>query len=294
MAGFTKLFNSILDSTIWSEDNHTRLVWITMLAMADRRGHVDASVPGLAIRARVPISECEQALAILAAPDKYSRSSAFEGRRIETIEGGWRLLNYLAYRRKLSAEERREYFREYQRERRASQQSTSVHTPSACQPEITQEQKQKQRAEADPEADPDQELYRTHTTSNQLRQEGEPVSAPRFVAPRVKNAEYTASLIVGSELRRHGQHAYCGQFVPCVPLTLDLEFAKVGKKTRTELIAWYTTTDQAHETQAVGDDGFSFWRNLFAAWIGTVTAPPSYSRAARMSQRLKKILAEEQ
>jgi hypothetical protein len=151
MSGFTKLFCSILDSTIWSEDNHTRLVWITMLAMADRRGHVDASVPGLAIRARVPIDQCEQALAILSAPDKYSRSSAFEGRRIEAIEGGWKLLNYLAYRRKLSADERREYFRHYQRERRAQKltsvdtvdMSTSVNTSSACQPKITHKQKQK-------------------------------------------------------------------------------------------------------------------------------------------------------
>jgi hypothetical protein len=283
MAGFTKLFSSILDSTIWSEDPSTRLVWITMLAMADRRGHVDASIPGLALRARVPMSDCEKALAVLAAPDKYSRSSAFEGRRIETIEGGWRLLNYLAYRRKLSAEERREYFRDYQRERRATQQSndvnmsTPVHTPSACQPEITQEQKQ--IAEADPEADPDQKLSKTHTTSNLLRREGEPVWTQTGARP--------ATILHGPELRRHGQHAYCGQSVPCVPLTLDLEFVKVGKKTPREMIQWYTSVDAKHKETPIGDDAYAFWRNLFAAWVGTVTARPRDTKHSRLSAILK-------
>ena len=46
MAGFTKLFNTIVSSTIWREDSDTRVVWVTMLAMADRDGHVEASNSG--------------------------------------------------------------------------------------------------------------------------------------------------------------------------------------------------------------------------------------------------------
>ena len=111
MSGFTKLFNSILASTIWREDSSTRLVWITMLAMADRRGVVEASVPGLADFARVPVQECRAALERLAAPDPDSRSQTREGRRIETIQGGWLLINFAEYRNKLSADERREYNR---------------------------------------------------------------------------------------------------------------------------------------------------------------------------------------
>lgn len=111
MSGFTKLFNSILASTVWREDSSTRLVWITMLAMADRRGVVEASVPGLADFARVPVQDCRTALEKLAAPDPDSRSQTREGRRIEAIPGGWFLINFAEYRNKLSADERREYNR---------------------------------------------------------------------------------------------------------------------------------------------------------------------------------------
>lgn len=95
---FTKLFTSITESTIWNEDDRTRLVWITMLAMADSRGRVWASVPGLANRARVPVDACEAALNRFQEPDKYSRTRENEGRRIEAIDGGWRLLNHGKYR----------------------------------------------------------------------------------------------------------------------------------------------------------------------------------------------------
>jgi len=95
---FTKLFSTLTDSTIWCEDNPTRIVWIAMLAMADRKGIIHASIPGLANRARVSIEECESALDRFMLPDPYSRTEDHEGRRIERIEGGWRLLNYEKYR----------------------------------------------------------------------------------------------------------------------------------------------------------------------------------------------------
>jgi hypothetical protein len=40
MSPFTKLLSSITDSTIWGESDGVRIVWVTMLAMADRRGRV--------------------------------------------------------------------------------------------------------------------------------------------------------------------------------------------------------------------------------------------------------------
>jgi hypothetical protein len=117
---FTKLFNSILDSTIWQEPVQTKIVWITMLAMADIRGEVYASVPGLARRAVVSLEECEAALECLQQPDAYSRTQDYEGRRIQTIDGGWRLLNHGKYRALLSKEERREYNRRKQIEYRSA------------------------------------------------------------------------------------------------------------------------------------------------------------------------------
>lgn len=105
MGGYTKLFSSLLDSTIWLQPDGVRLVWITMLAMADRCGEVGAAVPGLAKRAGVSIEVCTQALNIFMSPDQYSRSVEYEGRRIKRIDGGWRLLNYEKYRKLMSLDD---------------------------------------------------------------------------------------------------------------------------------------------------------------------------------------------
>jgi hypothetical protein len=119
MAGYTKLFNSILDSTIWQESNATRLLWITMLAMSNKSGAVQASVPGLARRAGIELGECERGLLCLESPDPYSRTPDHEGRRIRCVDGGWELLNHAKYRDLLSLEERREYNKKKQAEWRA-------------------------------------------------------------------------------------------------------------------------------------------------------------------------------
>lgn len=120
---YTKLFHSILDSTIWTESLPTKIVWITLLAMTDKDGRVWASVPGLANRAGVSIAECEEALNRFRSPDVYSRTKDHEGRRITEIDGGWMLLNHGKYKAMMSAEERREYKRmkqaEYRRKKKA-------------------------------------------------------------------------------------------------------------------------------------------------------------------------------
>lgn len=117
--GFTKIFESLLDSTVWQESKETRLVWVTMLLMKNRLHIVEASVPGLAKRAGVTIEECEGALSRFRAPDPYSRTKDFEGRRIEDVPGGWKILNGEVYKRRLSPEDRREYQRIWQANRRA-------------------------------------------------------------------------------------------------------------------------------------------------------------------------------
>lgn len=118
---FTKLFSTITASTIWCEDHATRIVWVTMLAMADRDGYVAASVPGLAAMARVSVGEAEVALGKFRAPDKYSRSQENEGRRVIDADGGWLLLNYSKYREERDKEVRRENNREAVRKHRAKE-----------------------------------------------------------------------------------------------------------------------------------------------------------------------------
>lgn len=90
-----------------------------MIAMSDRDGIVEASVPGLANAAHLTIPETEAALGVLLSPDPYSRTPDYEGRRIEAIDGGWRLLNKEKYRDKEGIEERRQKDRERQARKRA-------------------------------------------------------------------------------------------------------------------------------------------------------------------------------
>ncbi len=121
---YTKLFNTIIHSTVWREEMHVKVVWITMLAMADPEGDVWASIPGLADAARVSLDQCQDALARLSCPDPYSRTREHEGRRIVMIDGGWRLLNYPKYRQMRDAEHRRAQVREAVRRHRAGRQQS--------------------------------------------------------------------------------------------------------------------------------------------------------------------------
>lgn len=107
MNSYTKLFSSILTSTVWCAPHPTRIVWITILALADKNGEVLGTIPGLARMANVTIPECETAIAAFAAPDPYSRSPDDEGRRIEEIDGGWALVNHAKYRQMASREEQK-------------------------------------------------------------------------------------------------------------------------------------------------------------------------------------------
>jgi hypothetical protein len=130
--GYTKLFSSILDSTIWRESNATRILWITMLAKANRDGLVEAALSCLADLARISVPKCQEALSKLMAPDPYSRTKANEGRRIAECDGGWLILNHAKYRELMNAEERRIYKTEKQRHyrTRASGQRWTMWTHS--------------------------------------------------------------------------------------------------------------------------------------------------------------------
>ncbi|MCE5324922.1 MAG: GIY-YIG nuclease family protein [Planctomycetaceae bacterium] len=98
MAGFTKLCSSIITSSIWSEDDKTRIMWVTMLATADAHGYVPGAVPGMAAIARMTMEEAERSIQRLCEPDPYSRTKDLDGRRIVPVDGGWKIVNYEKYR----------------------------------------------------------------------------------------------------------------------------------------------------------------------------------------------------
>lgn len=96
---FTKLHGEIIYSSIWGHSDAVRIVWITMLAMADEHGVVAASVSGLARAANVPMDRCREALELFLDQEEDSRDDT-TGERIERVPGGWLVLNHANYRDK--------------------------------------------------------------------------------------------------------------------------------------------------------------------------------------------------
>lgn len=121
--GFTKLFEDIVKSSIWDEDDKTRIVWITLLALKDAHDFVRGTENWLAMAARVSLEECQRALKKLSEPDPSSHRKNNQGRRIMAKPGGWWIINGDYYRFLLSEEQRKEYKREWQRRNREAKRS---------------------------------------------------------------------------------------------------------------------------------------------------------------------------
>lgn len=127
MSGYTKLFSTILDSTVWTNTpKEVKLLWITMLLKKDRDQIVRASLVGLAKCAELTIEEAETALEFLMSPDKNSHSKDHDGRRVLKVDDGWFIVQGQKYRDLLSVEERREYNRKYMAEYRAAQKKKAL------------------------------------------------------------------------------------------------------------------------------------------------------------------------
>lgn len=124
--GWSPLWDKLVMSSVWSESKEVKILWITLLALKDRYGEVKGSVIGLANSARLTPEETMQALDVLRNPDPFSSSIEHEGRRIENIKGGWRILNHEKYREMIQEEYKRVYNREKKRESRQRMKSKSL------------------------------------------------------------------------------------------------------------------------------------------------------------------------
>jgi len=176
MKGYTKLFETILDSSVWSEDAATRIVWVAMLAMSDQHGVVEASIPGLARRANVTIGECQAALECFLGPDEYSRTEDWDGRRIEKIDGGWRLLNHSKYRSRLSEVDKREKDAERAKRYRERKRDASV-----TERDSRDESRKSRHTEAEADAKANTEESKTlHNPSNPGFDDASRSSEPGF------------------------------------------------------------------------------------------------------------------
>jgi hypothetical protein len=294
LSGYTKLFNSILASTIWRSDDKTRIVWITLLAMADRHGVAEGSVPGLADFARVSVEDCRRALNVLQAPDEDSRSDDHEGRRILKIDGGWLILNHAKYRAKASEDERRDYLRRKQAESRAKRVNNVNKRQQLSKPSTQAE------AEAEEDPDPDLDLGKNEDpdkvkigTHAGGRSSPPPVeNNSGWVPPHPNPHHAPTNLINGAEMRRHAQHAWCAEGRPnlCVSHAMHTEIMGAAQKPEAEVKAWYVSVIAKFNGQPIGDDRFVFWRNELAAWLGTVTSPPPKNAPSqKVTEAMRKL-----
>ena len=100
--GYFKVSRRLLSSSLWAENSDVLRVFLVLLELAqDPRGPQDGTVviarPILAGKALLTHDKLDECLAVLLSPDGSSRSPEFEGRRIEELPNGFRILNHSRY-----------------------------------------------------------------------------------------------------------------------------------------------------------------------------------------------------
>jgi len=257
-AMYNKLFTKILDSSIWLEDDSTRLIWLTVLAVMDQDGFAQfASVANLAHRARVPLEAAQKAVERLEGPDLDSSDPDNGGRRIERIGGGWLVLNAEKYREIVTRAVAREKTRERVKKHRAGNapvtpSNTSV-TPS----------------DADATADGD------HTQTDLQTETQRQTSAPPLIlSPLAYERRKAQCAFVGARLEvPHGLHG-------------QLRKNLGGADPDAVLQTWYAELDAEIETsgEAIIPNVFKWLEARFAAWASSEhdSMPAFLARIAKL------------
>lgn len=131
MLGWSPLWESIVESSIWLEPDHVLRLWVYFLARKDRDGFVPYKSPAvLANTNRLSIDKYNDALRRLLNPDPNSSTPNCDGRRIVEVEGGWVVVNHAKYRDKIREEYRREYQRKKQAEYRKAKSKHKKSKPA--------------------------------------------------------------------------------------------------------------------------------------------------------------------
>lgn len=116
----------MLDSSVWMEPYAVRVLWTALLALKESDHTVRFTAFQLAKRANMTEKEVLDCLDILASPDtRRIEPQPFEGRRIEKIEGGWKILNGQKYEDQMRLISRRAYNARKQREYRQAKNQSS-------------------------------------------------------------------------------------------------------------------------------------------------------------------------
>jgi hypothetical protein len=103
MSGYIPIFDTVFNGSMHGKWP-TLPVWLTILPLADRHGHIDLTPEAIAARTGWPIDLLLEGIKDLCEPDPRSRSDAEGGARLVLIDDhrdwGWRIVNHGAYREK--------------------------------------------------------------------------------------------------------------------------------------------------------------------------------------------------
>lgn len=124
MISWSPIWSMIVESSLWEEPYHVRVLFLTMLSLKDRDDIVRWDGYKLMKKANITPQECIEALKVLSSPDTRRKDFSeleeqeFEGRRIEKVDEGWLILNGAKYRALMTKMGRAEYKAEKQRKYR--------------------------------------------------------------------------------------------------------------------------------------------------------------------------------
>jgi hypothetical protein len=102
MSGYTPLFDTALDGTLFGKWPHTG-IWCCLLSQADKHGVIDKHPNLLAAKIGTPLDVLLSCLQDFMQPDPGSRTRDHDGRRLELLDPeerdwGWRIVNHALYR----------------------------------------------------------------------------------------------------------------------------------------------------------------------------------------------------
>ncbi len=122
MNTWAPLFSSVVESSLWDEPLHVRVVFLTMMALKDADHVVRKNEYQLRRAANVEEAQVLEALKILGKPDRKRPDQEHEGRRIQKVEEGWLIINGDKYQKQM----RRVSKAAWQKRYRASKRTKGV------------------------------------------------------------------------------------------------------------------------------------------------------------------------
>jgi hypothetical protein len=126
---FTPIFRDVLTSRVWAEAHATVRVWLWLQVSADPEGCVPSSLAGVAVGARVTLDEARQAIDFLESVDPDADpSDPLEGRVLERVPRGWRVLTLESDRERAKRESQKARNRKYMVGYRIAKKSTEEST----------------------------------------------------------------------------------------------------------------------------------------------------------------------